>query len=129
LEGGVTDREHFADDEDLRFQVGGDGDGEAIISANVALISSRRIPRIAPLRKMFSRPGAGAHSAYPGFPHEAEGPTAGTETVDPLEFLARVFVHIPDQGHVTTRYFGWYANRPRACAARPRARRLRCHPR
>ncbi|WP_434479298.1 transposase [Gemmatimonas sp.] len=44
---------------------------------------------------------------------KADGPTAGTETVDPLEFLARVLVHIPDQGHVTTRYYGWYANRPR----------------
>jgi len=33
--------------------------------------------------------------------------------VDPLEFLARVLVHIPDKGHVTTRYYGWYANRPR----------------
>lgn len=44
---------------------------------------------------------------------KSEGPTAGTETVDPLEFLARVLVHIPDQGHVTTRYYGWYANRPR----------------
>ena len=44
---------------------------------------------------------------------KSEGPTAGTETVDPLEFLARVLVHIPDKGHVTTRYYGWYANRPR----------------
>jgi len=44
---------------------------------------------------------------------KADGPTAGTETVDPLEFLARVLVHIPDKGHVTTRYYGWYANRPR----------------
>jgi hypothetical protein len=44
---------------------------------------------------------------------KSEGPTAGTETADPLEFLARVLVHIPDQGHVTTRYNGWYANRPR----------------
>jgi hypothetical protein len=34
---------------------------------------------------------------------KSEGPTAGTETADPLEFLARVLVHIPDQGHVTTR--------------------------
>ena len=39
--------------------------------------------------------------------------THPTETVDPLEFLARVLVHIPDTGHVTTRYDGWYANRPR----------------
>jgi hypothetical protein len=44
---------------------------------------------------------------------KSEGPTAGTESVDPLEFLARVLVHIPDKGHVTTRYYGWYANRPR----------------
>ena len=44
---------------------------------------------------------------------KSEGPTAGTETADPLEFLARVLVHIPDKGHVTTRYCGWYANRPR----------------
>lgn len=44
---------------------------------------------------------------------KSEGPTAGTETVGPLEFLARVLVHIPDKGQVTTRYYGWYANRPR----------------
>jgi len=44
---------------------------------------------------------------------KTDGPTAGTETVDPLEFLARVLVHLPDKGHVTTRYDGWYANRPR----------------
>ncbi|MDO8793452.1 MAG: transposase, partial [Vicinamibacterales bacterium] len=40
---------------------------------------------------------------------KSEGPTAGTETADPLEFLARVLVHIPDKGQVTTRYYGWYA--------------------
>ncbi|MBK6458012.1 MAG: transposase [Gemmatimonadetes bacterium] len=33
--------------------------------------------------------------------------------MDPLEFRARGLVHIPDKGHVTTRYYGWYANRPR----------------
>jgi hypothetical protein len=43
---------------------------------------------------------------------QSDGPTAGTETADPLEFLARVLVHIPGKGHVTTRYHGWYANRP-----------------
>jgi hypothetical protein len=41
------------------------------------------------------------------------------ETVDPLEFLALVLVHIPDKGHVTTRYYGWYANRP--CGTRSKA--------
>ena len=45
---------------------------------------------------------------------QSEGPTAGTETADPPEFLARLLVHIPDTGHVTTRYSGWYANRPRS---------------
>ncbi len=44
---------------------------------------------------------------------KSEGPTAGTETADPVEFLARGLVHIPDKGHVTTRYYDWYANRPR----------------
>jgi hypothetical protein len=44
---------------------------------------------------------------------KSEGPTAGTETADPLAFLARVLVHIPDTGQVTTRDYGWYANRPR----------------
>lgn len=48
----------------------------------------------------------------------SEGPTAGTETVDPLEFLARVLTHIPDKGQVTTRYYKvWYANRPAGCGA------------
>jgi hypothetical protein len=42
-----------------------------------------------------------------------EGPTSGTETIDPLEFLARIVTHIPDKGQVMTRYYGWYANRPR----------------
>jgi len=44
---------------------------------------------------------------------KSEGPAARTETVDPLEFLAWVLAHIPDKDHVTTRYYGWYANRPR----------------
>ena len=44
---------------------------------------------------------------------KSEGPTAGTETVDPLACLARVLVHLPDTGHATTRYDGYYANRPR----------------
>jgi Putative transposase len=44
---------------------------------------------------------------------KSEGPTAGTETADALEFLARVLTHIPDKGQVTTRYYGWYGNRPR----------------
>jgi hypothetical protein len=30
---------------------------------------------------------------------KSEGPTAGSETVDALEFLARLGAHIPDPGH------------------------------
>jgi hypothetical protein len=29
---------------------------------------------------------------------KAEGPTAGSETLDALEFLARLLTHIPDRG-------------------------------
>ena len=38
---------------------------------------------------------------------------SGTEGVDPLEFLARLVTHIPNKHQVMTRYYGWYANRPR----------------
>ena len=48
---------------------------------------------------------------------KADGPTAVNETVDPLEFLARVLVHIPDTGHVTPR-----SSRP--APARPRPNRV-----
>jgi hypothetical protein len=41
------------------------------------------------------------------------GPTAGSETVDALEFLARVVSHIPNKGQVLQRYYGWYASRVR----------------
>ena len=33
--------------------------------------------------------------------------------MEPLALLARVLVNVPDNVHVTTRYYGWYANRPR----------------
>jgi len=35
-----------------------------------------------------------------------DGPTAGTQTLDPLAILARLPTHIPDPGHVTTRHEG-----------------------
>lgn len=44
---------------------------------------------------------------------KTDGPTAGTETMDPLEFRARLVTHIPDPGQVMQRYHGWY---PRADA-------------
>jgi hypothetical protein len=34
---------------------------------------------------------------------KADGPTAGTATVEPLEFLARLVTHIPDPGQVMQR--------------------------
>jgi hypothetical protein len=46
------------------------------------------------------------------------GPTAGAETLDVLEFLARVVSHIPNKGQVLQRYYGWYANRTRGARRR-----------
>jgi len=46
------------------------------------------------------------------------GPTAGAETLDALEFLARVVSHIPNKGQVLQRYYGWYANRTRGARRR-----------
>ncbi len=46
------------------------------------------------------------------------GPTAGSETLDVLEFLARVASHIPNKGEVLQRYYGWYANRTRGIRRR-----------
>ena len=44
---------------------------------------------------------------------KSDGRTAATDSADPAEFTARMLVHIPDCGHVTTLYSGWSANRPR----------------
>ena len=44
---------------------------------------------------------------------KATGPTAATETLDLLEWLARVVSHIPNKGPVLQRYYGWDANRTR----------------
>ncbi len=49
---------------------------------------------------------------------KVEGPTAGTETVDPLEFLARLVTHLPDPGQVMPRSDGWYASRTRGLRRR-----------
>ena len=46
------------------------------------------------------------------------GSTAGSETLDVLEFLARVASHIPNKGQVLQRYYGWYANRTRGIRRR-----------
>jgi len=55
---------------------------------------------------------------------KTDGPTAGSQTVDPLEFLARLLTHIPDPGQAMPRYYGWYASRTRGTRRRP-ARILR----
>ncbi|MFQ5705348.1 MAG: transposase, partial [Gemmatimonadales bacterium] len=41
------------------------------------------------------------------------GPTASSETMDVLEFLARLTSHIPSKGQVLQRYYGWYSSRLR----------------
>ena len=52
---------------------------------------------------------------------KADGPTAGTQALDPLEFRARLLTHIPDPGQVMTRYYGWYASRTRGVRQRQAA--------
>ena len=51
-------------------------------------------------------------------PEAPTSPRAPPETADPLEFRARVLTHIPNKGQVPTRYYGWYANRPRGMRRR-----------
>lgn len=41
------------------------------------------------------------------------GPTAGSETTDAVEFLARLTSHIPNKGQVLQRYYGFYSSRQR----------------
>ncbi len=62
---------------------------------------------------LFDEEQAASRLTWPhaGFHVRTAGQTAGTETADPLEFMARVLVHIPDKGHITTRDHGWYAHR------------------
>ena len=57
---------------------------------------------------------------------KSEGPTAGTETADPLECLARVLTHIPDTGQVTTRYYAGGAPLGRAGCGAGRSPPRRC---
>jgi hypothetical protein len=52
---------------------------------------------------------------------KADGPTAGTVALDPLEFLARLLTHIPDPGQVMTRYYSWYTSRTRGMRRRQAA--------
>jgi len=53
-----------------------------------------------------------------GYRHGQNG--AELETMDYLEFIARVTSHIPDKGQVMVRYYGLYAAaRPRLRAGRP----------
>jgi hypothetical protein len=67
------------------------------------------------LERLDYQPG-GATVTYQS--DKATGPTAGTETVDALEFLARVVSHIPEKGQVLQRYYGWSANRTRGVRRR-----------
>jgi hypothetical protein len=43
-----------------------------------------------------------------------EGPTAGTQDFDPLEFLALLLAHVPDRHEILVRYAGAYSVRRRA---------------
>jgi hypothetical protein len=53
------------------------------------------------------------HSAVTYHSDKPSGPTAGSETTDALEFLAKLTSHIPNKGQVLQRYYGHYASRVR----------------
>ena len=53
------------------------------------------------------------HSAVTYHSDKSTGPTAGRETTDALEFLARLTSHIPNMGQVLQRYYGWCSSRQR----------------
>ena len=54
------------------------------------------------------------HGAVTYHSDKPSGPTAGSETSDALEFLARLTSHIPDKNQVLQRYYGHYSSRVRA---------------
>ena len=41
------------------------------------------------------------------------GPKRNFQIFDPLDFLAEVTQHIPEQGEHLIRYYGWYSNKKR----------------
>jgi hypothetical protein len=45
---------------------------------------------------------------------KSDGPTAGTHTFEPLEFLARLLAHVPCKSEIYVRYYGAYSVRRRA---------------
>ena len=52
---------------------------------------------------------------YPlfGDPNLSSGARRNFEVFEPLDFLAEITQHIPDQGTQLMRYFGWYSNKTR----------------
>ena len=47
---------------------------------------------------------------------KSDGPTAGTHTFEPLEFLARLLAHVPRKSEIYVRYCGAYSVRRRAAS-------------
>jgi hypothetical protein len=57
------------------------------------------------------------------------GPTAGTHTFEPLEFLARLLAHVPRKSEIYVRYYGAYSVRRRAAWRKSAVRsRVTLHP-
>ncbi|MFI5244389.1 MAG: transposase, partial [Gemmatimonadales bacterium] len=96
-------------------------------AASVPAANQREIAGMEVLRAVDESRGAGdwpwsglavARSTATYRSDKTEGPTAGNETVDALEFLARLVTHIPDRGQVLTRSYWWYAYRTRGIRRR-----------
>jgi len=65
-------------------------------------LKAKKIRPILSLRKLSLREG---QVLYQYGKHSSE-----TESMDYMEFIARVTSHIPDKGQVMVRYYGLYAN-------------------
>ena len=75
----------------------------ALLSSVAAVKPHSIVERVLESGRQEIRQGSSASS----FDGGAEGGQSGTDTVDPLEFLARVTAHIPKTHQVMTRYYGY----------------------
>lgn len=80
--------------------------GAAPKHALAARVSAR--PECSRTRAAGQDGGVGLRRAW-----KADGPPAGSHTLEAVDFIARRVAHIPDKGQVVQRYYGYQANRTR----------------
>jgi len=90
---------------------------EAFRRAVLKMFVNRELLDIETARGMLAWPHSGFHT------HDGVWASAGSETTDALDFLAKHTSHIPNQGQVLQRYYGFYSSRQRGKALRKAKRR------